>query len=302
MKAISLKLDNETKKKIIPYILISPTILWYLVFWARPVFTAIIRSFYDINGKFTFSNYTFIFHDPNFPLALANTFIIVLFSVFLEFIAAFALAMLINRKFKGSSILLFIATIPMALPFVAVAAMWKAGLTTYGWLNSFLYYLGVIGKDSKIIFMTGDRVQSLILIILVDAWGVIPSIMVILLAGMQNMNKEYQEAAYIFGADKWTTLKKITFPLLKPTITTALILRIISALQIWAIITLMFGFLRLPTIVSQLVYYNDQRGPADPEYYQRSLAYSVIASLIISLVVVIYLKIANRKKEEKNEH
>jgi ABC-type sugar transport system permease subunit len=48
---------------------------------------------------------------------------------------------LINKKFKGSAIFLFIAMIPMAIPAVGAAAIWKTGLTAHGWMNSLLYYL-----------------------------------------------------------------------------------------------------------------------------------------------------------------
>ncbi len=296
---MKLSISEETKKNIIPYVLIAPTILWYAFFWARPVIHAFYGSFFDLHGNFTLDNYKFIFHDPYFLPAIFNTFFIAIVSVSLEFILAFGLSLLINMRFKGAGVLLFIATIPMALPFVAVAAMWKAGLATYGWLNSFLYHVGLITKSGKIVFMSGAKWPSIFLIIIIDAWGVIPSMMIILVAGMQNLNEELKEAGYIFGGTKFTVLRKIVIPLLKPTITTALILRIISAIQIWAIITLMFGYLRLPTLVSQLVFYNDQRAPADPVYYQRSLAYSVIVAIIISSVVVLYLKVSGSFKGEE---
>jgi len=62
----------------------------------------------------------------------------------------FGLALLINTKFRGSSLFLFIAMIPMALPPIAVGAMWSSGLATYGWLNSFLHIIGFIEKTGKI--------------------------------------------------------------------------------------------------------------------------------------------------------
>ncbi len=296
-----MALSAERKARIFPYLLIAPTILWYAVFWAQPVIRALIGSFFSRDGAPSFENYLFIFRDPNFPLALANTAIIVVFSVALEFALAFALALLINQRFKGAGALLFIATIPMALPFVAVAAMWKAGLATYGWLNSFLYHVGLIEESGKIVFMSGKRWPSIILIIIIDAWGVLPSVMIILLAGLQNQDKELKEAGYIFGAGRWTVLRKITMPLLKSTITTALILRIISGIQIWAIITLMFGYLRLPTMVEQLVFYHDQRGPADADYYQRSLAYSILVAIIVSLASLLYLRVSGAIGNKKNK-
>ncbi|NOY09881.1 MAG: sugar ABC transporter permease [Spirochaetes bacterium] len=296
----SLTHSRSIWKKAAPYLLIAPTIVWYGFFWARPVIQAFYGGFFDLNGHFTLDNYKFVFNDPYFLQAIFNTFFIAIVSVAVEFVLAFGLSLLINIRFKGAGVFLFIATIPMALPFVAIAAMWKAGLATYGWLNSFLYHVGLIAKNGKIVFMSGNKWPSIFVIIIIDAWGVIPSMMIILVAGMQNLNEELKEAGYIFGGTRLTVLRKITIPLLKSTITTALILRIISAIQIWAIITLMFGYLRLPTLVSQLVFYSDQRAPADPVYYQRALAYSVIVAIIISSIVILYLKVSGSFRKEEN--
>ena len=199
-----------------------------------------------------------VFQDPSFKEALVNTAIIVFFSVSFEFIIAFAIALLINQKFKGSSIFLFIAMIPMALPSVAVGAMWQTGFTQYGWLNSLLQYAGIIEEGGKILWLTSTHWKNLLLIILVDAWTVIPSVMIILLAGLQNLQEEMKEAGYVFGASKFTVLRKITIPLLMPTIQTAVILRLIAAIQIWLIVVLLFGFNRLTTIVERVVYFADE--------------------------------------------
>jgi multiple sugar transport system permease protein len=254
---------------------------------------AILKHAESTNILFTTQNYAEIFRDPYFYKACYNTAFIVIFSVALEFVVAFGLALLINMKFKGAGIFLFIAMIPMALPPIAVGAMWSSGFATYGWLNSFLYTIGLIGEAEKIKFLAD---ASLGLIVIVDAWQVIPFMMIILLAGMQNLNKEYLEAGYIFGADKFTVLRKLTIPLLKPTITTAMILRIISAIQIWLIIVMIYGYRRLPVLVEQLVYL--KRELRGPKALQLSTAYSVLIALIVSAMAILYLKISGAFKNE----
>ena len=123
---------------MLPYLLIVPVLIYYLAFWARPVAEQLVNSFTDATGKFTLGNYELVFADPSFFPAFRNTALIVLISVTLEFILALGLALLINRKWRGAGVFLFVAMIPMALPQVAVAAMWKTGLTTNGWINSLL--------------------------------------------------------------------------------------------------------------------------------------------------------------------
>jgi multiple sugar transport system permease protein len=188
--------------------------------------------------------------------------------------------------------------IPMALPPIAVGAMWRSGFATYGWMNGFLHAIGLITKTGKIPFLATGHFASMFLIILVDAWQVIPFMMIILLAGMQNLNKEFMEAGYIFGGGKLTVLRKITIPLLKPTITTAMILRIISAIQIWMIIVIIYGYRRIPVLVEELVFY--KREVRGLKAFQISTAYSVLIAVIVSIMAILYLKVSGAFKEEES--
>lgn len=285
------KTFRDFGSKAVPYLLIAPVVIYYLLFWVRPVLTTFIDSFHTEAGVLTLQNYVMVFTDPNFMPALRNTAIIVVFSVTLEFIGALFLALLINRKFFGSTMFLFVAMIPMALPAVAVAAMWLTGFTAHGWINSLLYYLGIIAEGAKIYWLAGSEWKLLALIILIDAWQVIPSVMIILLAGLQNIPEEAEEAGYVFGGNYLTVLRKITVPLLQPTIQTAIILRLISAIQIWLIMVLLVGFSRLPVLVERIVYYHEEVPGLDISF-QMASGYTIIVSFIVSIVALFYLKVS----------
>ncbi|MGD2027568.1 MAG: sugar ABC transporter permease [Anaerolineales bacterium] len=274
--------------KAAPYLLILPVVAYYALFWLRPVLTTVFESFRDASGQFTFQNYVMVFTDPDFLPALKNTTIIVVFSVTLEFLAALFLALLINRKFVGSSIFLFVSMVPMALPAVAVGAMWLTGFTAHGWLNSLLFYLGI---DEKIYWLAGSEWALLGLIIVIDAWQVIPSVMIILLAGLQNIPPEVEEAGYVFGGNYLTVLRKITIPILRPTIQTAVILRLIAAIQIWLIIVLLMGFSRLPVLVERIVYYHEEVPGLDISF-QMASGYTIIVSVIVSIAALFYLRVS----------
>ncbi len=289
MRLMRLTLGSaENRKRLVPYLLIAPAIIYYAVFWLYPVLDAVRLSFQTVSGEYSTYNYRYIFRDPTFYRALFNTGFIVVLSVSIEFVAAFAVALLINTKFRGSGAFLFLAIIPMALPAVAVGAIWSSGFATYGWMNSFLYYLRLIDEGGKIPFLAAGDLQSMILIIIIDAWQVIPFMMIILLAGMQNMEEELKEAGYIFGGTKLQVLGRITIPILKPTITTALILRIISAIQIWLIIVMLYGFRRIPVLLEEVVYFADESKSV--EFFRIGLAYSVLVAFVVSIVAVLYLK------------
>ncbi len=287
-------------RKAVPYILILPIVIYYAAFWLRPVITAVIGSFTDADGLFTLQNFVMVFTEENFVPALKNTAIIVIFSVTLEFLAALFLALLINRKFAGSGFFLFLAMIPMALPAAAAGAMWTTGLTAHGWMNSLLYYLGFLAQGDKIYWLAGSELSLLVLLIIIDAWQVIPSVMIILLAGLQNIPEEAKEAGYVFGGNFGTVLRKITLPMLKPTIQTAVILRLISAIQIWLIVVFLLGFSRLPVLVERVVYYTKE---VDQLYisYQMASGYTLIVSVIVSLAALAYLQVSGAFKRDKEQ-
>lgn len=306
-EAIGTGNHNKRKKRAhffrtaTPYILIAPAIIYYVFFWLRPVVTLVVSSFTSAEtAGFTLENFGLVFQDPSFWPAVLNTTIIVIFSVTLEFILAILLALLINQKFPGSSAFLFIALIPMALPAMAVAAMWQTGLTAHGWINSLLYYMGFLAEGDKIYFLTGSDMKNLFIIILVDAWTVIPSVMIILLAGLQNLPEEMKEAGYIFGGSWGTVLRKITFPMLKSTIQTAVILRLIAAIQIWLIIVMLFGFNRLPVLVERVVYYTDEVSGLN-NAFQLAAAYTIIVSLVVSIAAIFFLQVSGAFKKSAED-
>ena len=283
-----------------PYLLLSPVVIYYALFWLRPVFTLILDSFTAAEGGLTLQNFALVFQDPSFWPAVRNTTIIVIFSVTLEFFVAFGLAMLVNANFPGVSAFLFVAMIPMALPAMAVGAMWQTGLTAHGWINSLLFYMGILEEGQKIYFLTGSEWKNLVLIILVDAWTVIPFVMIILLAGLQNLPEDAKEAGYVFGGNIWTVFKKITVPMLKPTIQTAVILRLIAAIQIWLIIVLLFGFSRLPVLVERIVYYSDE---VDGLYnaYQLAASYTIVVTLVVAIAALIFLQVTGAFRSEPGD-
>jgi multiple sugar transport system permease protein len=303
MTAIARR-NGKTWKKVTagaaPYVLVLPVALYYAVFWLRPVIVSVISSFTDAAGQFTLENFALVFREENFVPALRNTAVIVVFSVTLEFLVALFLALLINRKFRGSGLFLFLAMIPMALPAAAAGAMWITGLTAHGWMNSLLRYLGILAEGKKIYWLVGSDAKLLASLIVIDSWQVIPSLMIILLAGLQNIPEEVKEAGYVFGGDYLHVLRKITLPLLKPTITTAVILRMISAIQIWLIVVVLLGFSRLPVLVERVVYYTkevDQLYIAD----QMAAGYTLVVAAIVSLAALAYLQVSGAFKREREQ-
>ena len=288
-----------------PYMLVIPAFLFYALFWAYPVFNAIkevLTAIPQEGGGFSLSSIKLLVEEAYFWESIRNSLLFAIFSILLQFFLALGLALLINRRFKGSSIFLFLMMLPMAIPIAAVGIIWDTGLTEFGWINSIIevsklqYLLDLLSiTDGPILWKSADGYKAIGFLILVDTWTVLPSVMIIILAGLQNLNKEYQEAALVFGATKVQSIKDIIVPIIKPTIITALLLRIISGIQVWLISVIIFGHNKVPFMVERIVfytkvYYNDSAAE------KISYGYSVLVVIIVMFIAYLFLR-ANREAE-----
>lgn len=279
-----------------PVWFLVPVVLYYAAFWIRPTISVVIESFTDKSGAFTFSNYVRLFSQGAVRTAFLNTVLFTLGSAVLQFVLAFALALWLNKKFRFSNLVLFITLIPMAFPPAAVGILWKTGLYRFGWINSFLCALGLMNPANPMDWMSLRNLNAVVLLIIVDTWTVLPSVMIILLAGLQNFNKEFEEAGWVFGASKFQTLRDIVFPIMKPTIITAMILRMIAAVQVWLIAVMIFGYNVVPFLVERIAYNVDVITFAK---YARKDAYtiSVIVAAIVLVSVSMYLRASGDKQK-----
>ncbi len=278
-----------------PVWFLVPVVIYYAAFWIRPIISVIIESFTDKSGIFGFSNYVRLFSQSVFRTAFLNTVLFTIGSALIQFVLAFALALWLNKKFKFSNLVLFITLIPMAFPPAAVGILWKTGLYRFGWINSFLCALGLMNPTNPVDWMAYRNLSAIFMLVVVDTWTVLPSVMIILLAGLQNFNKEFEEAGWVFGATKFQTLKDIVIPIMKPTIITAMILRMIAAVQVWLIAVMIFGYNVVPFLVERIAYNVDVITFAK---YARKDAYtiSVIVAAIVLISVSLYLRASSDKK------
>jgi multiple sugar transport system permease protein len=179
----------------------------------------------------------------------------------------------------------------MAITPTAVAILWKIGLFKDGWINSLLMGLGILKEP--LLFMNAEDFPALILIILIDTWTVTPSVMIILSAGLQGIQKELREAAYSFGAGKWRIFKDITLPILGPSIMTTVILRLIGAIQVWAIAVMVLGHGRVPFLVERIAFYEDII-PGVPGSAKLAFTLSFTTTVIVFLVTMVYYRASKR--------
>ncbi len=286
-----LKKRKGVSKKVMPWLLLAPSIVFYLLFWLFPVIAGTYESFTDAEGHFTFMNYVYIFRDAEFGTAILNTALFVVISVLVQYVLAMILALILNMKFKFNKLLLFIVMIPMAITPTAVAIIWKTGLRETGWINSILTAMSI--SQDTIAWLEADGLSAILMLVSIDTWTVLPSTVIIILAGLQNLNNEFKEAGAIFGASKWQITKDIVIPILKPSIITSLLLRMIAAAQMWVLVVMVLGYNALPFMVERIAYYVEFV-PNAPNAEKMAYAMSIIVAIIVFITSVIYYKVAKR--------
>jgi multiple sugar transport system permease protein len=206
----------------------------------------------------------------------------VLIAVPLQVALALGMTMMLRQVKRGRDILVWIWSIPLGISDLAAGLVWLAILTDQGWFNSVLFNLGLISVPQA--WLTYETPLALLAaIVIAEIWRATAIVFVILLAGVQLLPKEYEEAAEVFGATPWQRFVRISLPLLKPSIQTALILRTVLAFEMFAM-ALALGGRNFPVLVSEA--FNWQYFSQD---YGVAAAYAVLVMAISITATIVYL-------------
>src|SRR5215207_1527583 len=214
--------------------MILPALLIILIVAFYPVTQALYLSLTNsnINGAGPFvglRNYVLMFQNSEFQEGLINTVIFTAVSVFFEFVLGLAIALAINRAFRGRGLVRAAVLVPWAFPTVISAVMWRLMFQDQvGVINYVANYLGIISEP-----ILSDQTLLLIAAILVDTWKTTPFVALLLLAGLQTIPGDVYEAARVDGASVVQRFWRITMPLLKPAILVAVLFRTVDALRVY---------------------------------------------------------------------
>ncbi len=173
-------------------------------------------------------NFADLWNDPFYWNALGNMVWYVL-AISVEYVIAFGLALLLSADIRARKFWRVAFLLPLMLSPVAVSWMIGKSMleTRFGPVSRLIRWLGF---DTPTFF--SDPVIARLMIMVMDAWTWIPLMMVILLAGLQSLDKEVMEAARVDGATPWQRFREVTFPLMIPVSITALLIRIIFKLKL----------------------------------------------------------------------
>jgi multiple sugar transport system permease protein len=267
----------------IPYLLIAPATVFLGVLFVVPLVQTAALAF-RADGAFSFGNFSTMAGDINFNDAIVNTFEVILLAVPLQLALAVGMAMMLRHVRVGRDLVLWIWSIPLGISDLAAGLVWLAILTDRGYINSLLFHLGIIpGPQSWLTYETPTTL--LIAIVAAELWRATAVVLVIVAAGVQLVPKEYAEAAEVFGATPWQRFVRVTLPLLRPSIQTALILRTVLAFEMFATV-LALGGRNFPVLMSQA--FNAQYSQQD---YGVAAAYAVLVMAFSIGATLVYLRV-----------
>ena len=225
---------------LLPYWLILPTVAYLGLFFVWPMIQGFGLALRDETGNWTFGAFDTMVNDAAFDDAMKFTFLLILVIVPIQFVLAFGMALLLNARLRGGGIFLYIFLLPLAISDLAAGIAWSAIFTERGYLNTILEGVGVI--DQPFIFLDPTSQTQLVLCVAAaEIWRSTTFMMVILFAGLQGIPRDYVEAAEVFGAGFFQRIRHVIFPMLKPSIQVALLLRLIFAFEVFAVVIALTG-------------------------------------------------------------
>lgn len=280
--------------------LLAPSLIVLAGVTLWPIVYAFILSFFDvptgINQARTFvwlGNYIELLKSQAFWATIGRTLYFTIASVVLNMVLGLAIAQLIQSRPWGWKFVRFSLIIPWAVPTIVNGAMWRWIYNgDFGALNGLLLQVGLIKHYVPWLTLPAFAMP---LVILADTWHTMPLIALILQAALAGIPEELGEAAAVDGANAWQRFWKIRFPLLRPAILVALIIRTVEAFRVF-----------------DIVYIITSGGPASKTITITFLTYlfsfpygkqgigaalSIIITIITFMLALIYIRVLYRPEE-----
>jgi raffinose/stachyose/melibiose transport system permease protein len=221
-----------------------PALVLYGVFVLFPIAQAVRYSFFKWNGLtpltdfIGLANYQRALADPVFFGAISHNVFIILASLAIQIPFALALALLLSRSFRGRSVLRLVFFAPYVIAEVITAVVWSLLLQPGGLAEGMLEAIG-LGALYQPWLADPQTVMTAMFVII--SWKYFGFHMILLLAGLQGIPRELEEAAAIDGATRRQAIRYVTLPLLGPTLRVSIFLSIIGALQLFDVIWVTTG-------------------------------------------------------------
>ena len=282
------------KKKWLPYLLVSPYLLFVTVFVIFPVLFCFFLTFnkWNIISPMKFigiDNYSRLFQDRLFWKAIGNTLKFLLLHIPLQLVVSLFLAYLLNQKIKAASFFRASFFMPVIVSGVVVTILWQQ-LLGYdaGLINRILISLGA----TKIGWLVNPDV-AIYAIAIMATWKNVGLYVILFLVGLQTVPTQYYEAAKMEGATRWQQFYHITLPMINPTIFMVVILSTIGGFSLFIEPYIMTGGGPLNTTLSAVLYIYKQAFQYYNMGYSATLGF--FYAFMIMTVVVLQKKLIEKE-------
>ena len=230
---------GHRRTPILPYLLMLPALLLLLGMlypFLLGVYYSLTSYFLQYPHLFKFiglGNYLKMPGDPLFAYSVQFTLVYTGIAVVIQVGLGVGVALLLHGRIVGRGVLRAMMLMPLMMPPVITALMWKVMMasTKAGILN---HLLGLVGIPP--VNWLGSINTAMVSVLIIDTWGNLPFVSLILLGGLQSLPFEPYEAAVVDGAGGWDVFRYITLPLLKPFIILATTFRVMDSLRIFDVI------------------------------------------------------------------
>jgi raffinose/stachyose/melibiose transport system permease protein len=228
-----------TRERLTGLAFLAPTILLFCTFVVYPIAYNLQASTLDWDGvnagtAVGLDNYIELFQDPTFLITLRNSAFWIVLTIVPQAVIGFLLAVALNQKLRGSTVYRAIFFIPAILSPVVVGIVWQRIMDPFNGV------LVEVGKATGLSFLAGDYLSNpdtaIFAVIFVNVWMWTGFSMLFYLAGLQLIDPSLTEAARIDGANGFQTMARITFPLLKSTTLSLVLLGIIGSLKTFELV------------------------------------------------------------------
>ncbi|MCY0897007.1 MAG: sugar ABC transporter permease [Alicyclobacillaceae bacterium] len=284
------------RRNLTAYLMLLPTIILLGIFTVYPIVESFVISFFKwdmLSAKkpfVGFQNYRYIFADPLFHRALINTLVYVVTFVPILLAVGLLSALLLNAKIRFLALFRTAFFVPYVTSLAATGIIWGWIFNDqFGILNYLLKSVGLQPHD----WLNNPR-YTMINIVVLGVWQNLGYVAVIFLAGLQNVSKDYYEAADVDGASRSQKFWRITMPLISPTTYFLLLLTTIEAFKVFLQVYVLYGQTPGPNDSGlTLLYYMFDKGFSDFRMgYASAAAY--ILFLIIFLFTLLQMTLSRR--------
>jgi multiple sugar transport system permease protein len=279
-------------ESFLPFALLLPSIAYLALLILIPMVQALLLSVMASDGSgFTTDHFQRMLADVNFSDAWRNTLLLLLLIVPLQVALALAMALLVNSRFRGHGWFLYVYAVPLAISDLAAGILWLAVFTERGYLNSTLQNAGMI--DQPVLWLSFDNFAGILsAIVIAESWRATALVLIILIAGLQLIPRDFFEAADLFGANRVRRTIHVVLPLLRPSLQSALIVRTIFAFQTFAVVFALAGR-NMPVLAGEAyTWYATNRNE------HIAAAYAVVVLGLTVVAIVVYLRVLGLREAE----